>query len=190
MERKESFPPRIARFEPVSDRIFEEAVLSALSSGTLRDEDGMKLRELSPDYIDTALSARRLPSRATAGSAGYDIFSPLSFRLAPGDSVTVPSGIRCAMEPGWVLVLAPKSGKGCRFRVMLRNTLGIIDSDYYGSDNEGHIVLQLINDNYDGLPLDVRAGDALVQGVFLPFGVTADDTADGVRNGGFGSTAR
>ena len=182
--------PRVARFDYVSKNVFAAEMAAALHAGELRDADGRALESLPDGAIDAALAARLLPVRATAGSAGYDFFSPVSFRLLPGESVTVPTGVRCAMNPDYVLVIAPKSGKGCRYRVMLRNTLAFIDSDYYFSDNEGHIILKLINDNYDGLPLDIRAGDSLVQGVFLPYGVTLDDAAEGVRNGGFGSTVR
>ena len=182
--------PRIACFDFVSDKVFHTAVTDALHAGELRDTDGKRLEALSPNAVENALAARKLPLRATTGSAGYDFFSPVSFRLMPGDSVTVLTGVRCAIDPGWVLVIAPKSGKGSKFRVMLRNTLAFIDSDYYESDNEGHIMLKLINDNYDGKPMDVRAGDALMQGLFLPYGVALDDDARGVRNGGFGSTVR
>lgn len=182
--------PRVALFGLVSDEIFAAAVMKALRAGELRGTEGERLGSLEDAYIRDALDARRLPVRATAGSAGYDFFSPVSFRLLPGDSMTIPTGIRCAMDPGWVLVIAPKSGKGSRFRVMLRNTLAVIDSDYFYSDNEGHIVMQLINDNYDDRPMDIRAGDSLMQGLLLPYGVTLDDRAEGVRNGGFGSTVR
>jgi len=182
--------PRIACFDYVSEGVFAAEMAAALRAGELRDADGKALESLPDGATDAALAARRLPVRATAGSAGYDFFSPVSFRLMPGESVTVPTGVRCAMRPDYVLVIAPKSGKGSRYRVMLRNTLAFIDSDYYFSDNEGHIILKLINDNYDGLPMDIRAGDSLVQGVFLPYGVTLDDAAEGVRNGGFGSTVR
>lgn len=182
--------PRVACFDYVSDRVFSEAVTDALKAGELRSEDGGRMENAPAEAIASALRARRLPVRATVGSAGYDFFSPFSFRLKPGDSVTVPTGIRCAMDPGWVLVIAPKSGKGSRFRIMLRNTLAFIDSDYYFSDNEGHIVLKLINDNYDDKSMEVRAGDAIMQGLFLPYGVTLDDEAEGIRNGGFGSTVR
>lgn len=190
MARSDDAPPRIARFGFVSPEAFQKTVRSALDSGELRGADGKPLAALSDAALRDASENRRLPLRATAGSAGYDFFSPFSFRLLPGDSVTVPTGVRCEMEPGWVLVIAPKSGKGSRCRLMLRNTLGIIDADYAYSDNEGHIICKLINDNYDGLSLDVRAGDALVQGLLLPFGITLNDAADGVRNGGFGSTGR
>ena len=182
--------PRIACFDFVSEEIFSAALSDAMSSGELRGADGARSAELSDEAIKTALAERKLPVRATAGSAGYDFFSPLSFRLLPGDSMTIPTGVRCAMDPNYILMIAPKSGKGSRYRVMLRNTLAFIDSDYYFSDNEGHIVLKLINDNYDGIPMDIRAGDSLMQGILLPYGVTIDDASTGVRNGGFGSTVR
>lgn len=182
--------PRIACFDFVSDSVYAESMAAALTAGELRDAAGNKLDAFGEDALKDALAARRLPVRATAGSAGYDFFSPVSFRLMPGDSLTVPTGIRCAMDPNWILVIGPKSGKGSKFRVMLRNTLAFIDSDYYYSDNEGHIVMKIINDNYDGLPMDIRAGDSIMQGLFLPYGVTTDDNAAGVRNGGFGSTVR
>jgi len=187
---RESAQPRVALFELTSDAVFKAGLFDALRAGELRGEDGKRLEAVDDGAVQAALGARRLPVRATAGSAGYDFFSPLPFRLLPGDSVTVPTGVRCAMDPGWVLMIAPKSGKGCRFRLMLKNTVAVIDSDYYDSDNEGHIILKLINDNYDGTPLDVKAGDALVQGLLLPYGITLDDGAAGVRNGGFGSTVR
>lgn len=182
--------PRIARFAPVSDGQFAADLHKAFDAGELRGMDGKPLSELPENAVPDALAIRKLPLRATVGSAGYDFFSPIAFRLLPGDSITIPTGIRCAMDPGWVLIIAPKSGKGNRFRVMLRNTLGFIDSDYYFSDNEGHIILNLINDNYDSRPMDIRAGDALMQGLFLPYGITIDDAAEGIRNGGFGSTVR
>lgn len=182
--------PRIACFDFVSDDIYTQAVEAARAAGELRDGSGSVLKDAGEAYAAAGLAARRLPVRATVGSAGYDFFSPAAFRLLPGDSITVPTGIRCAMDPGWVLMIAPKSGKGNKFRVMLRNTMAFIDSDYYFSDNEGHIILKLINDNYEQKPMDIAAGDSIMQGIFLPYGVTVDDAADGIRNGGFGSTVR
>ena len=70
----------------------------------------------------------------------------------------------------------------------LNNTVGIIDSDYYGSDNEGHIFIKITNDSNEGKTLSLKKGDGFAQGVFLPYGVTSDDEAAALRNGGFGST--
>ena len=69
-------------------------------------------------------------------------------------------------------------------------TVGIIDSDYYNSDNEGHIFIKLTNDTNMNKTVSLSRGDGFVQGLFMPFGITEDDSADGVRNGGFGSTSK
>lgn len=130
----------------------------------------------------------KLPRRATAGSAGYDFFAPYDIALDPGESAKIPTGIRVKMEDGWVLMLFPRSGLGFKYRVQLDNTVGIIDKDYYDSDNEGHIFIKITNDSKDGKSVKISRGAAFAQGIFIPFGITIDDDADGIRNGGFGST--
>lgn len=129
-----------------------------------------------------------MPERATVGSAGYDFYSPLDFVLEPGQTIKIPTGIRAKIEDGWVLMIFPRSGLGFKFRIQLNNTVGIIDSDYYGSDNEGHIFIKITNDSNEGKTLSLKKGDGFAQGVFLPYGVTSDDEAAALRNGGFGST--
>lgn len=131
--------------------------------------------------------AIRLPVRATAGSAGYDFVAPFSFILRPGEAVTIPTGIRVQMEPGWFLGCFPRSGLGSRYQMRLANTTGIVDSDYYYADNEGHIFARVVNGSPD-LTLRLQAGDKFMQGVFIPFGVTVDDDATAARRGGMGST--
>ncbi len=130
----------------------------------------------------------RLPVRATAGSAGYDFFMPYDLTLKPGETATVPTGIRVKMEDGWVLQLFPRSGLGFQFRLQLNNTVGIIDSDYYDSENEGHIFAKITNDSNEGKTIVLEAGKGFMQGVFLEYGITVDDAAESARNGGFGST--
>ena len=130
----------------------------------------------------------RMPERATVGSAGYDFYSPLDFVLEPGQTIKIPTGIRAKIEDGWVLMIFPRSGLGFKFRIQLNSTVGIIDSDYYGSDNEGHIFIKITNDSNEGKTLSLKKGDGFAQGVFLPYGVTSDDEAAALRNGGFGST--
>lgn len=160
---------RIARFEHVSPARF------------------------TADWADTfgseAPALPALPRRATAGSAGYDFYIPCPLTLAPGETVKIPTGIRAAMQAGWVLQIFPRSGLGFKYRVQLNNTVGIIDSDYYGSDNEGHILIKITNANTENKTLTLNAGEAFAQGIFLPFGITEDDDATAVRNGGFGSTS-
>lgn len=132
----------------------------------------------------------KLPKRATKGSAGYDFYAPFSFALAPGQTIKIPTGIRAKMEENWVLKIYPRSGLGFKFRLQMNNTVGIIDSDYFYSDNEGHIFVKLTNDSNEGKTVEVEAGTGMVQGIFLEYGITVDDEAEGVRNGGFGSTTK
>ena len=160
---------RIAQFEKVSVEQFRSAFKGAET----------------PEY-----EAIRLPKRATAGSAGYDFYAPFPLTVKPGETVTVPTGIRVKMEEGWVLKLYPRSGLGFKYRLQLNNTVGIIDSDYYYSDNEGHIFIKISNDGYEDKTVTIAAGEAFAQGIFVEFGITLDDDVTAVRNGGFGSTTR
>lgn len=168
---------RIAKFEKVSIEQFREGWTDAFG-----EVDETELREI--------YEAVRLPKRATAGSAGYDFFAPVRISLAPGETVKIPTGIRVWMEPEWVLKCYPRSGLGFKFRLQLNNTVGIIDSDYYYSDNEGHIFAKITNDSNEGKILEVKAGDGFMQGIFVEYGITLDDDVTEVRNGGFGSTTK
>lgn len=143
-----------------------------------------------PFALPCPYEALRLPRRATAGSAGYDFFSPLDFSLAPGEAIRIPTGVRARIDEGWVLTLYPRSGQGFKYRVQLYNSVGVIDPDYFGAENEGHIQIKLVNANTEGRTMAVRLGEAFAQGIFLPFGITADDEATAPRTGGFGSTDR
>lgn len=136
----------------------------------------------------SAFDRIKKPARATAGSAGYDFFTPFDIELAPGESVKIPTGIRARIDDGWVLKIYPRSGLGFKYRLQLANTVGIIDSDYYGSENEGHIQIKLTNDSRDGKALSLKEGQAFCQGIFVEYGITTDDEAEAARNGGFGST--
>ena len=161
---------RIAQFFPVSRAQLESDWNAAFPGADV------------PERID-------LPRRATAGSAGYDFFTPAGFELKPGETILLPTGVRARMDEGWVLLLYPRCGLGFKYRLQLNNTAGVIDSDYFGAKNEGHIMLKLTNDSNEGRVLSVRAGEAVAQGVFMPFGVTVDDDATAQREGGFGSTS-
>lgn len=132
----------------------------------------------------------KLPRRATKGSAGYDFYTPIKLILRPGETAKIPTGIRVKMEEDWVLTCFPRSGLGFKYRLQLNNTVGIIDSDYYGSDNEGHIFAKITNDSKEGKTVEIDTGAGFMQGIFLPYGITTDDEATEVRNGGFGSTTK
>ena len=127
-----------------------------------------------------------LPKRATAGSAGYDFFAPEEFTLLPSETIKVATGVRVKIDEGWVLKIYPRSSLGFKYRLRLDNTVGIIDSDYYFADNEGHIFIKITN--CGDKPLTVEKGKAFAQGVFVEYGITVDDDASSVRTGGFGST--
>ena len=77
---------------------------------------------------------------------------------------------------------------GFKYRLQLNNTVGIIDSDYYNSDNEGHIFCKLTNDSNEGKTVNIEKGSGFMQGIFIEYGITYDDDTVDVRNGGFGST--
>ena len=132
----------------------------------------------------------KLPVRMTKNAAGYDFFAPFDFTLHPGETIKIPTGIRVKIATGWMLAIFPRSGLGFRYRLQLNNTVGIIDSDYYNSDNEGHIFIKLTNDSNEEKTLSLRAGEAFAQGIFIPFGITEDDNTTSIRNGGFGSTSK
>lgn len=132
----------------------------------------------------------RLPRRATAGSAGYDFFAPVDFTLEPGQTVKIPTGIRVEMEPSWVLQCYPRSGLGFKYRLQLNNTVGIIDSDYFYSDNEGHIFAKVTNDSNEGKTVNIPGGTGFMQGIFMEYGITFDDDVTEIRNGGLGSTTK
>lgn len=157
-----------------------------------REQFLSSMREDFPQYSQEDLSdmydSIKLPRRATKGSAGYDFFAPFAFSLPAGSTIKIPTGIRVRMDEDWVLKLYPRSGLGFKYRLQMNNTVGIIDSDYYHSDNEGHIFIKMTNASNEGKTVEVAAGSGFAQGIFLEYGITVDDDADGVRNGGFGST--
>ena len=127
-----------------------------------------------------------LPVRSTVGSAGYDFITPRTIVLKPGESILIPTGIRCQMDPDWVLMIYPRSGLGFKYQLSLANTTGIIDEDYFFANNEGHIMVKLVNRGSKVYECDSMT--RIVQGIFIPYEVTIDDTAKGERRGGFGST--
>ncbi len=144
--------------------------------------------ELSEEAVYKDWERLELPTRATAGSAGYDFHTPVDVRLEPGQTVKIPTGIRVAINGGWFLGCFPRSGLGFKYRLQLDNTVGIIDSDYYNSGNEGHIFAKITNDGKSGKGLHIDFGDKFMQGIFLPYGVTYSDNVTTERDGGMGST--
>ena len=163
---------KIAKFEKVSLEQFKKAKIDKYTD---------------TEWVDIYNNIS-LPQRATIGSAGYDFKSPFDFTLNPGETILIPTGIRCKMENEYVLMIFPRSGLGFKYRLQLDNTVGIIDADYYYSDNEGHIMCKITNDTHSNKVLEVKAGSGICQGIFMQYGITIDDSTTAVRNGGFGST--
>ena len=139
--------------------------------------------DLTQEYNDI-----KLPKRSTTGSAGYDVFAPFSFDLAVGETIKIPTGLRILLDNDKFLGLYPRSGLGFKYRIQFDNTIPVVDSDYSKSDNEGHIMIKITNDGREGKTLHVNKGEAFAQGIIQPFVKTDDDEANGIRNGGFGST--
>lgn len=165
---------KIAEFKKVSFNQYLEDMKKNFNF----DEETLK------EFYDQIL----LPKRATTGSAGYDFKLPFSISLKPNETKKIPTGIRVKMSDGWVLLLFPRSSLGFKYRMQLDNTVGVIDSDYYNSDNEGHIILKVSNDTKENKVLELEANKGICQGIFLEFGICVDDDTIENRNGGFGST--
>lgn len=164
---------RIAKFEKVSYEQFKNDFVK-------------NYRELDDETIKEIYDEIKLPVRATNGSAGYDFYCPYSISLTKHFPVVIPTGIRVKIDEGWRLDLLPRSSMGFKHGIRLANTVGIIDSDYYYSDNEGHIMAKLRTDEID--KVTINQNTAFIQGIFAPYGITVDDDVDTVRNGGIGST--
>lgn len=162
--------PRIAEFYKVS---YEQYKKDCVALGY-----DFKEEELREQW-----ESIQIPTRATSGSAGYDFYSPFDFSVG-GVPNQIPTGIRCAMDSSHFLMCCPKSGLGFKYGLFLQNTVGIIDSDYFNSDNEGHIQAKFTAD----VLFHIKKGQKFMQGIFIPYGITDSDHASGTRNGGFGST--
>ena len=147
--------------------------------------------EFTDDKIRSFYDSIQLPKRATVGSAGHDFCLPFNISIPSKCSLTIPTGIRCEfINNDYVLNIYPRSGLGFKYGIKLKNTVGIIDSDYYYSDNEGHIMVKLHNPEEERNIFELNSGQAFCQGIFLPYGVADEEEVTNVRNGGFGSTSK
>lgn len=146
----------------------------------------MKTRgfEVITAYKDKGIET---PVRGTAHAAGYDFAAAETVEIAPGEIKLIPTGIKAYMQTGEVLYLYDRSSTPRKKGLVLANSVGVIDSDYYNNpNNEGHIFSQCLN--ITDKTVTVTKGERIIQGVFMPFLIADDDDASGVRVGGFGST--
>lgn len=167
------------KFEKISERQFFTDFAEYLSDERLDTRDGRAIYNMI-----------KLPKRATTGSAGYDIFAPYDITIPPKGTVKLPTGIRVILDDDKFLAIYPRSGLGFKYKMQLWNTIPVIDADYSGSDNEGHIWCKFFNDSPDNKTIIIKQGDAMCQGVIQQYFTTIDDDSNGVRNGGFGSTTK
>ena len=132
-----------------------------------------------------------LPVRKTKYSAGYDMEAAEdtiipSFKKGMKPTL-VKTGIKAYMGADEVLILANRSSNPGKKGLILANSIGVIDSDYYGNpDNDGHIMFAFYNIKDEDI--EIKKGDAIGQAIFQKFFVTDNDFAEGTRQGGFGST--
>lgn len=161
--------------------------------------------EVCKDYIDKDIN---LPVRKTKNSVGYDveaaedtvipsiwknIFGNFS-KFIKGDKeyleikpTLVKTGLKSYFGEDEVLMLANRSSNPGKKGLILANSLGIIESDYYGNpDNDGHLMYAY----YNFFPVDItiKKHDTIGQAYFQNFLKVDNDVAEGVRTGGFGST--
>lgn len=141
---------------------------------------------LNIEGTDDIYNEITLPKRATKGSAGYDFVCPIDIIIKQGEMLKIPSGIRCYMKDSYVLNIYPRSSLGFKYQMMLANTTGIIDSDYYGAKNEGHIIVAIVNKGNKDIIL--KKGERFVQGIFFKFYTVDEEEVEVKRIGGFGSS--
>lgn len=175
---------KVAKFEKVSYEEYKRAIFDEYSDVSLTEEDRAEIE----DYAENNYQKIQLPKRSTTGSAGYDIRIPSGIGLPAGATLKIPTGIRVKIDEGWWFAVVPRSSLGFKYRLQLDNTIGVVDSDYYYADNEGHIFLKLTNDSREGKTLRLEENQAICQGIFIPYGITYDDCVDTKRTGGLGST--
>ena len=134
-----------------------------------------------------------LPVRSTKNSAGYDVEAAEDCVIPafkPGQKPTlVKTGIKAYMGSDEVLILANRSSNPGKKGLILANSIGVVDSDYYGNpDNDGHIMYAFFN--FKAEDIEIKKGERIGQAIFQKYFVTDNDKTEGIREGGFGSTSK
>ena len=131
-----------------------------------------------------------VPSYGTEFSAGADIYALCDEKITinPHETCLIHTGISMSIPNGLVGLVFARSGMATKRSLAPANKVGVIDSDYYNSDNEGHIILKISNDTKENKTLVLDENKGICQGIFFEYGITIDDDTNEERNGGFGST--
>ena len=128
----------------------------------------------------------KLPTRGSKNSAGYDFYSPVDAIIQPNEMVMIWTDVKASMYYDNALMIIPRSSMG-KHPIMISNTVGLIDSDYYGNEStDGNIGFRLFN--LGTTPQEIKAGDRIGQGVFIKYSTVNGDNTTTERKGGFGST--
>ena len=129
-----------------------------------------------------------LPRRATKLSAAYDLYSAAEVTIEAGQMGQIPTGVKAYFQDDEVLYLYSRSSFPIKYGLILPNSVGVIDADYYNnSNNEGELFLLVYNiTNY---AVTVPQNERIAQAVFAKVLRSDDDLVnDEIRKGGFGST--
>ena len=149
----------------------------------------MKMRgfEIVKEEMRKTKGEITFPTRGSKVSAGYDFYSPVDIILKPNEKTCVWSDIKAYMQEGEVLLLFVRSSIGIKKGLALSNGTGVIDADYYSnSSNDGNIGIALYN--YSDKIVEIKKGERICQGVFIPFLEADNGNTDKKRVGGIGST--
>lgn len=144
--------------------------------------------EVAKGFEDKGIN---LPVRKTKFSAGYDVEAAEdtiipSFKRGNKPTL-IKTGIKAYMADDEVLILANRSSNPGKKGLILANSIGVIDKDYYGNpDNDGHIMFAFYNIKDEDI--EIKKGDCIGQAIFQKYLIADDDSAKGERTGGFGST--
>ena len=143
--------------------------------------------EVVSAYKDKGIN---IPVRKTRGSAAYDIEAAEDIVIPPYQQgikpTLIPTGLKAYCRSDEFYILANRSS-GPKKGFVMANSIGIIDSDYYGNpDNDGHFMFAYYN--FFNEDVVIKKGDVIGQVIFQKYLVTDDDNATGMRAGGFGST--
>ncbi len=156
----------------------------------MRKFEKVSFDEFKKDIVDDVnlYDEYSLPKRKTKYSAGYDFASLIDVVLQPGESVLIPTGVKCSLNNDDVLLIVVRSSLGFKHNIRLVNQVGVIDADYYNNEsNEGHIFIKLKNEgDHD---YHIEKGSAVAQGLIVNY-QTIDDEEEitNDRTGGIGST--
>lgn len=145
----------------------------------------MKIRGF--ELLSTETDTKLVPIRTTEGAAGYDLKASKEVVIAPNEMIRVPTGVKAYMQNGEVVKLYDRSSNYAKLGIVLVNSVGIIDNDYYNNpDNEGHIMAQM--KNVTDKPVTIPYGHRFAQAIFETYLTADSDNTTGKRVGGFGST--